>query len=400
MKKDFLFGMFAMAAFTLVGCSQDEAVNDYSPENAIQFGTYVGRDAQSRASVIDKTALQEADKGFGVFAYYTESDNFNSSSTPNYMWNTHVNMSGGAWTYSPLKYWPNNAEEKISFFAYAPYRTNDATTSNITTLPNKDGAPNINFKVNDEVKNQVDLLWAVDNTDGLPHTDVTKKDAGERIQFQFKHALSRIGFNVVAMFDNLNGDNTGNADTREDNGVKPNATTIHVKNVKLVGKFYTFGALSLNNGTANEPNWINNTIQIPANERTFELKYDGSNVSNSHFVNDVATNVTNGKQKLNAEDSYIMVIPQQFDSDDNQIKVIVEYDVTTTDNNLQDSKVTVSNTIDSGYFKFGFVHGTSYMFNLHIGLTSVCFTADVTAWDPNNPEEYVVNVPLVEVVTP
>jgi len=47
MKKN-LFGWLAMATMLVgTGCSSDEVVNDYSPENAIQFGTYVGRDAQS-----------------------------------------------------------------------------------------------------------------------------------------------------------------------------------------------------------------------------------------------------------------------------------------------------------------------------------------------------------------
>jgi len=48
MKTRRFLGWVAMATMVLsTGCSNDEVVNDYSPENAIQFGTYVGRDAQS-----------------------------------------------------------------------------------------------------------------------------------------------------------------------------------------------------------------------------------------------------------------------------------------------------------------------------------------------------------------
>ena len=43
MKKSYLFGMFALAAMTMVGCSNDEVVENFSQDNAIEFGTYVGR---------------------------------------------------------------------------------------------------------------------------------------------------------------------------------------------------------------------------------------------------------------------------------------------------------------------------------------------------------------------
>ena len=123
MKKN-LLGWFAMATMLVgTGCSSDEVVNDYSPENAIQFGTYVGRGAEARGSVIEKDDLFGDDKGFGVYAYYTDDTDFNSStSTPNFMKNTQVKSADGTtWTYSPVKYWPNESTDKLSFFAYAPW---------------------------------------------------------------------------------------------------------------------------------------------------------------------------------------------------------------------------------------------------------------------------------------
>ncbi|MBQ7350253.1 MAG: hypothetical protein IJW56_05150, partial [Bacteroides sp.] len=141
MKKSKLFGMAAMAAMMLGSCSTDEVVNDYSPENAIQFGTYVGRDAVSRGYIITTEGNTDADagilspslreKGFGVFAYYTDNGSFVptattnqagepiSASTPNFMYNQKVEGAytesngdktytpQGDWTYTPLKYWPN-----------------------------------------------------------------------------------------------------------------------------------------------------------------------------------------------------------------------------------------------------------------------------------------------------
>ena len=397
MKKN-LFGWLAMAAMLVgTGCSTDEVVNDYSPENAIQFGTYVGRDAQGRGSIINDAALQAAGKGFGVFAYYTGQDPYNyNSSTPNFMWNTQIHMSDGAWTYSPKKYWPNTKEDKISFFAYAPYTvaaSTDVTTTgqyvNVKTLPNKTGAPVIEFKVDGTVKTQQDLLWAVDATDGLPHTDVKHESPSKAVAFKFMHALSRIGFNVEAMFDNKNQEDTGEEDGNETgNGVKPDATTIKVKSVKLIGKFYESGQLNLMNEVANKANWINTSLVLPSNEVTFELTSVNGNFTAA------ANDVTAGKQTLNAEDSYIMIIPQNLTGTGEGIRIVVEYDVITADDNLNGASVTVPNTVDSGYFTFNFEDGKAYSFNLHIGLTSVKFTANVTDWASGS--EYVVNVPLVD----
>ena len=71
MKKISLFLLFLMALMVM-SCSKDETSMSISQESAIEFATYVGRDAQTRASVTDLAALQAADVGFGVFAYYTE----------------------------------------------------------------------------------------------------------------------------------------------------------------------------------------------------------------------------------------------------------------------------------------------------------------------------------------
>lgn len=43
--------------------------------------------------------------------------------TPNFMYNEEVTYNSGAgkWTYAPVKYWPNNRENTITFWAYSPY---------------------------------------------------------------------------------------------------------------------------------------------------------------------------------------------------------------------------------------------------------------------------------------
>ena len=126
MRKNFFLGAMALAAVALTGCQKDEVLNQVPQDNAIEFGTYVGRDAQTKAYVIDNDQL--AKDGFGVFAYYTGTNNFSTSDTPNFMYNQRVdkgtNGQNANWIYNPIKYWPNNENDKLSFFAYAPHVTN------------------------------------------------------------------------------------------------------------------------------------------------------------------------------------------------------------------------------------------------------------------------------------
>lgn len=126
MKNYCMFELAALAALTFASCSsesvEDLGGNQASQQAAIGFDGYLGRSAvDTRGSVSDITAIQAADKGFGVFGNYSTTD----GSTPNYGQNMFVNQpvtyssTETKWTYSPVKYWPT--EGHIDFLAYAPY---------------------------------------------------------------------------------------------------------------------------------------------------------------------------------------------------------------------------------------------------------------------------------------
>lgn len=222
MKKTLLF---AAAALTmLASCSQSDDLNNApvvaeSQNNAIEFGTYVGKGTTTRSGYegsIDNAALQNAGKanGFGVFAYYTGLNTYAKAQTgtytseggsgnvkPNFMFNQHVTYSTDHWTYEPLKYWPNEISNSdiddqnndandnpawgsnngtltnggnVTFFAYAPYvqitsgldattingATPAGTTDGIVALSGNgyQGDPYISYKVAAD-GNVVDLLW-------------------------------------------------------------------------------------------------------------------------------------------------------------------------------------------------------------------------------------------------
>ena len=364
MKKN-LLGWFAMATMLVgTGCSSDEVVNDYSPENAIQFGTYVGRDAESRGSVLDNnTTTGLPNQGFGVYAYYTDNGDFNSStSTPNFMKNTQVKSNNGTdWTYSPVKYWPNESTDKLSFFAYAPW-------DEYHTLKDVTGDPVYTFTVPTDVTDHIDFVVA----DATNKKNLTKQNIDEKVVFSFKHVLSRVGFKVEAVIDEVNSENNGADDNDDENKPITSGTTISVQEVELFGNFHTTADINMNTST-----WSNHTNTTDS----YILNY-------GDFVQTVADEVTTTAEQLNTDSEYMMLIPHATMA----IKVRVKYTVTTADGNLQGGKSEVINNITSEEFAFTFDQGKAYNFVLHLGLTSVKLSADVTEWDPAT--NHVVNVPL------
>ena len=60
---------------------------------------------------------------------------------------------------------------------------------------------------------------------------------------------------------------------------------------------------------------------------------------------------------------------------------------------MLNGKSTIVNDITSQPFNFNFEQGKAYNFVLHLGLTSVKLSAEVSGWDETNIDK-VVNVPM------
>ena len=106
------------------------------------------------------------------------------------MYNEKVDFDGTNYNYSPIKYWPNNSYNRLSFWAYCPYSASpvlyEAGTS--TAYGNTSaGLPDIQFTVTD---GKTDFL-----TSDL-ETDLTKPAINDPVEITFHHALSLIDVNV------------------------------------------------------------------------------------------------------------------------------------------------------------------------------------------------------------
>jgi len=316
MKKSLFF--VAAAALALTACTSENDILETGPTKqatpqAVTFDTYTAGTTRAGdpVGVMTTDKLKTADKGFGVYGFYHDNANYTSSLTPNFMFNEHVHWASG-WTYSPLKYWPNETtqdsqtapyqatatnKDKLSFFAYAPYvnltkadfmitdfaaNTADSesgkTAAYVEATPstgilaltkeNYTGDPLVEYKVSSDPDANVDLLWGV-APDGMSYTDVSgstttapvgtplkdmvKPNKDQKMKFLFQHALSRIGLTVVSAIDQIA--------AGDDGGIYKNTETrVLIEEVKIWGEFGTRGVLNLNNGTKNVANWIEASV--------------------------------------------------------------------------------------------------------------------------------------------
>ena len=252
MKKNLFLGFIAFVALAVTSCTNDD-VNEFIPqEQAIEFGTYVGRDAQSRATATDLDALKVS--GFNVFAYlHAPSVDPTYTATP-FMNNQAVTWKTTVWDYTPKKYWPTD-DNQLDFLAYGP---SGVGTPQLTT----DNKPGLSIAINTDAANQKDIVVAA------PVTEQTKTDG--TVEFTFSHILSRIDFQVVAA-----------------------GTTVEVNSVTIKGKFVPNGVVDLTTGD------IDGTVS--ATDLTYSLTV---NPSGTPYMMIIPVELTNAQVTINYTMTY------------------------------------------------------------------------------------------------
>lgn len=347
--------MLAMAALAIAGCSQNEITNESPDANpAIGFSVYTG--VQTRGKVADNTALQTS--GFGILAYATGTTNWaGSAETPSFMYNQEVTYNSG-WEYTPIKYWPKNTTDKITFFGYAPYDDGSTSNKGIALSANSDtGNPKITFTVSDAASSMVDLM-----------TDETQKDktsTSGTVAFKFKHILSRV--NLVAKA----------ATTLAD------GTSIVIKSAKIVGstshsgtKFYKTATYTAN---------IGGTGSWAAGTATFTSDYDLAGVLDTKSTNITgystqgikidASNTTN-EVKLFKDDEYLFLIPvTSFAKGD--IEILFEYDIVSPDASNSSSVVVSNETATVQLPASTLAKGTAYKYTFTISMNAIVVSGEV-----------------------
>lgn len=433
--KKFVFALAAIAAVTVSCNTKLESDTPKDEPVAVDFSAYLNRGVTTKAGVtgeLTTTGLQGADVGFGVFAYYTADEPYSGASGPSFMYNEKISWDGSKWVYSPIKYWPNefgaaassDEVDRITFFAYAPYVavtpsngmvTGDNTSGIVALSRNSVGGdPIVKYIVSLDPTKCVDLCWGVSKNGltasvdgnnnhvaaGAPYIDVVKLKLGDKIDYDFRHALSAINVTIDAAVDATTVGTDVDANTK-----------IFIRSVSFEG-LATKGALNLNSTAANGPLWTDysgsgtplaEVLTVYDGRRDGKEGVEGAVASNEtplglnpklvqskpYTSSDLTPGVTKTAVNLfNATSSTasVFVIPSS-----EPLKVTLVYDVETKDDKLStllSDGVTHGSTVENviskniqiGGSDFSLEAGKKYTIALHIGLTSVKFDASVSTW--------------------
>lgn len=409
--------MAALAALLIAGCSQNE-VTEVSPDAhpAVGFGVYTGANTRGVDMTTEsmKDVPTDADKygGFGIMGYYTGQNTFENvktTVTPSFMHNQMVEWKNNAWTYSPVKYWPNRSGDKISFFAYAPYESNwqNGTKAGVSLSPATEaGIPYIDFtlKNKDNLKKMVDLVVA-DKRD-MTYTP----ENGGKVSFQFEHTLSRVSFQAKLG----DGDFTGMDKTN---------SFVYITHMWIVGKDHTTPGNSLslidpaapaNAGSKfytkarwSELHWNYSNAIIPAADFSLDNILDfetpgitESNTTDGHSGAIPGIRIGNDSKTtpvpLFPENQYLYLIPIGDNNADatlnngcakGDIKIGFHYDIVTKDQTSTGQYVASHAEavieIPAGHMK----RKESYLYTLTINLHEIKIEkAEVTPWTDQKTE--------------
>ena len=477
--------LFCAAALFAACSSTDELepvvqAGQQTESEAVGFDVYTrGTTRAGYVGDIDATTFQAT--GFGVYAYVTSAASAEeakwtttgTSAKPNFMANQYVTYNTSGWTYSPVKYWPNQANiqdsgvddlgggtadnagdniDYVSFFAYAPYvesgnvpyygkesatgsveraataaLTGESETKNlnpafaydgIISLPGADetGDPKITYVVPANPAYGVDLMYGVaarayttkETTGqigqavdaGKPFLDMTKEVVDDKIAYRFQHALTKLGINVDAYFDEVSGAHTNDVDAN---------TRIVIEEISIQGtqKLYSYGVLNLNNTTENTPKWETQNAEVKdlTSRITNGLKLVDITTTGAASL-DAATKeqgakyfalqplgVTKTKKSLFGNDisgngnATMMLIPGSSNATASEVSVTIKYHVITRDANLQNGVSDITNTITKSLGDIALKAGSQTIINMHLGMTTVKIDAQVADWDGANTQE-------------
>lgn len=329
MKKNYIMGIIACAALTMTSCSNDEiGGNNTKQGDPIEFGVYLGRDAQeSRGSIITTENLTK----FGVSAYHNYDD------TPDFMYNQAVIKEGTAWTYSPVKYWPTMSYDVLNFFAYSPYSDDSNGLTKLSKNTEK-GLPYVEVSLPEDG----DLTKMVDFVAASPAM-TAKKDV---VNLEFKHEMTRISLQAKVSEDVF------------DAGGAANKTKVVIRSIKLNnggdngGELYTKAKYKFHQSIV-DSDWIYPVkAKSPIDLQSIINWSADWTISSNSVISSTNQGIAlegTSAVKLFNENQYLFLIPAEKATGltAKSISATITYDIITEDSNLKDgySKTSATKTV-------------------------------------------------------
>lgn len=206
----------------------------------------------------------------------------------------------------------------------------------------------LTFRVDPVIENQKDLLYA----NAVGQTKESISSTGNKVKFQFAHALSKLGYKVK-----LSGDYSSNA-------------TFNLTKITLAGSpdgatkaFYTSGKIDLSKANTASDLWSG----YATDRQNFDW-FSGTSTVTGTVLKHPNENRAENKD-------YLFVIPQKFKTGTDKLYVIVTYTITYKN----DTQNPITNTVYK-QLSNDFEPGKAYMINLTLGLP-IEFDATVTDWE-------------------
>ena len=406
--KKALFFIVALASVA-IGCTKSEVIKAPGRGREIKFDNYVGKTPVTKAESVDLDYLKrtlEEQGGVQVYAFlhnYVEPTTQVPEGEEVYKGDDeYVDVSGiptnsayldkvltwdtdnSKWDYPGVVYWPDYSKSrKLAFAAYA---------LNVEKLIEWDEDPNVpyneksghpegqsytkfTYTVPDAVKDQKDLLV----TPFLPNQGLDENANAQAVQLNFKHLLSRVGFQVVA---NQDGD-----------------VDIDIKEITLHGNFPTQGKVNLKGSGVIDP--------ITTEDAKYVTKYDFfptdnyfTTKSSENPVNIFENRIVSSKTELTDGEGETQITVKESDDDSNRFMMIMPSTQATTGTTDSEGNVTFAEGVLPGAYievvyqltdadvqtarvsldGFKFEAGKSYTFRFKVSTLSIEFDVTVDSW--------------------
>lgn len=329
-----------------VSCSLENNENVAMEDSAsISFDTSWGKDVQTRGNVMADHSIFK----IGIFAKmksdgdWKDGENFDPSFFMNNVnfYRTWVpgKKDWSDWDYTPHHYWPENEDQKINFFAYAPRRDNASLN-----LENN----HVRFYHSTRTEN-VDLVWARSLNQ---NKSTVSKSKNKAVELQFKHSLAKISFKILS--DALDRDTV-------------NGAQVILKSVTLCTDSTGSGGVFVDEGYFNfiTEKWDMDDQHSPRTVYTWTPDKEGFLLSSDKInYKDTLITVSN--------DSYLFILPQmKYRS----FYLIVDYVLKHADG-IEEQRQAKGLVKVNPKLPMEFVAGKAYNFVLNIPLNTIRVDVD------------------------
>ena len=304
------------------------------------------------SKVLDATT-NEHDYYVGLFGYYTGTDTWatldahetGSKATADFFYNQKMTIAaadGGKnqLTYSPLRFWPNETNAKLSFWAYYPWNATLETTGaaadyGISIHPDHIGTGmgmgSIPFKMASEAKDHVDFLISDLVADCTKSTyNLASEGTPKRVPLNFHHALAQVRLYIKVVPQDIAADPEKGIAAQTWDREKLNVK-VSFDNIKTQG-ILTPGANSFSWDTTGQP--LSSVTISDYDDRGFAFKYNAANGQNQLMILKNEYSYTSESKYATTYDSNPDHYQSAVNNNYNPANIIMAIPQTLADNNV------------------------------------------------------------------